>query len=246
MAYAIQWIRSLIFTVQMYVMMIVIGLGGLPFALVNRKYVYKTVHVYCRWVLWTASWMVGLKTEIRGHVPDEEILIAGKHMGFLDILMIASVTPRLKFIMKASLKYVPVLGLYGKLTGSVPVNRGQRSKAIRDMMAAVKSGDAPAGQLVIFPQGTRVAPGEKKPYKVGVFVLYEETGQRVLPAACNVGVFWKRLGIYKKPGVAVVEFLPMIEPGLRRDEFLQTLSDTLETASDRLMKDAGFNPDHIS
>jgi 1-acyl-sn-glycerol-3-phosphate acyltransferase len=143
MAYAIQWIRSLIFTIQMYIMLLVIGLGGLPFALVNRKYVYKTVHAYCNWVMWTASWMVGLKTEFRGEVPDEEILIAGKHMGFLDILMIASKAKRPKYIMKASLKYAPIIGLYGKLTGSVPVNRGQRSKAIRSMMAAVSAGDDP-------------------------------------------------------------------------------------------------------
>src|SRR6056300_428507 len=120
MFYAIQWIRSLIYAIQMYVMMFVIGGVGLPFALFNRKAVYFTIHAYCRWVMWTAGWMVGIKTEIRGTVPDEEILIAAKHQSFLDVLMIGAATPRPKFILKSSLMYMPILAQYAKLTGSVP------------------------------------------------------------------------------------------------------------------------------
>jgi len=246
MFYAIQWIRSLIYAIQMYVMMFVIGGVGLPFALFNRKAVYFTIHAYCRWVMWTAGWMVGIKTEIRGTVPDEEILIAAKHQSFLDVLMIGAATPRPKFILKSSLMYMPILAQYAKLTGSVPVNRGRRTEAIRNMVAQVKSGDAPAGQLVIYPQGTRIAPGVQAPYKVGAAVLYEETGQRCLPVACNVGLFWGRLGIFKKPGTAVIEFLPMIESGLSRNEFLETLEKTIETASNTLMQEAGFNPNEVS
>lgn len=112
-----QWLRSLIFTVQMYLMMVVIGIGMLPLALWKQKYVYLTVHTYCRWVIWTAGWMVGLKTEFRGKPPTEEALVAAKHQSFLDVLMIASQIPQPKYIMKSSLKHVPVLGWFGKLRG---------------------------------------------------------------------------------------------------------------------------------
>jgi len=76
--------------------------------------------------------------------------------------------------MKAILLYAPLLGQYAYRLGSVPVNRGKRGKAIAKMLADVKKGEALPGQLVIYSQGTRLAPGVKRPYKVGTAVLYEQ------------------------------------------------------------------------
>jgi 1-acyl-sn-glycerol-3-phosphate acyltransferase len=240
MAYALQWTRSFLFMVQMYLMMLVFGLVFAPLAAFDRKWAVRAVHAYCGWVRWTARWMVGLRTEIRGQVPTGEVLLAPKHQSFLDIIMIASVLPQPKFIMKASLRWAPVLGWFGLRLGCVPVDRGKRSEAIHKMVRDVKHGDAPPGQLVIYPQGTRVAPGVARPFKVGTYVLHEQTGQTVYPAATNVGVFWPRLGIYRKPGLAVVEFLPPIPDGLNRDDFMTELERVVETASDRLLDEAGF------
>jgi 1-acyl-sn-glycerol-3-phosphate acyltransferase len=72
-------------------------------------------------------------------------------------------------------------------------------------------------------------------------LLYEQTGQPCVPAATNVGVFWPRTGIYRKPGLAVVEFLPEIAPGLDKDSFTARLEEVVETASNRLMAEAGFH-----
>jgi len=238
-----QWLRSLIFTLQMYLMMAIIGIGMLPLALWKQKYVYFIIHTYSRWVMWTAGWMVGLKTEFRGKPPTEEALVAAKHQSFLDVLMIASQLPQPKYIMKSSLQHVPVLGWFARLTGSVPVERGKRAEAIKQMMEGVKSGKVPGGQLVIYPQGTRVAPGDHKPYKVGSAVLYMELGQRCYPVACNVGVFWPRYGILKNPGTAVIEFLDPIEPGLEKYAFMSRLEELVETRSKELMRDAGFKFD---
>lgn len=241
MAYAIQWLRSFVFMVQMYAMMPILAIFFTPWAIVSRQGAYSGCITYCHWVRWTASWMVGLKTEVRGTPPTGEVLIASKHQSFLDILLIVSVVKQPKFIMKASLKWAPILGWYGMRIGNVPVDRGKRSEAIRKMVADVKSGDAPKGQLIIYPQGTRVAPGAKLPYKVGSAVLYAETGQTCIPAATNVGVFWPRLGIYRKPGLAVVEFLDPIPPGLEREAFLAQLEQVVETRSNELMAEAGFH-----
>ena len=98
---------------------------------------------------------------------------------------------------------------------------------------------------MIYPQGTRVAPGDHKPYKVGSAVLYTKLGQRCYPVACNVGVFWPRYGILKKPGTAVIEFLDPIEPGLEKNAFMSHLEDVVETRSNELMRDAGFKFDSI-
>lgn len=237
MRYAIQWIRSLLFNIQMYVVMILMAIYFTPPAIFSLKWAYAGVHTYCRWVRWTASWMIGLKSEIRGTVPDGEVLIASKHQNFFDVLMIVSVVPRPKFIMKQSIKYTPIVGWYGKRLGCVPVKRGQRSKAIRKMMKMVQDGSAPAGQLIIYPQGTRVAWDGYLPYKIGVNVLYQETGQAVVPVSTNVGVFWPRLGVYRKPGKAVLEFHDPIEPGLEKDVFMARLEDTVESHSIALMQE---------
>ena len=184
--------------------------------------------------------MVGLKSEIRGEVPDGEVMVASKHQSFFDIIMIVSVLPRPKFIMKHTLKWAPILGYYAVRIGCVPVNRGKRGEAIKKMVADVAAGKQHPGQLVIYPQGTRVAPGVDRPYKIGTGVLYKELQQPCVPAATNVGVFWPRTGIYRKPGTAVVEFLPPIDPGAETDSFMKELETQVEAASDTLMAEAGF------
>lgn len=241
MKYAIQWVRSLIFVGQMYFMMAVIGLLFAPFAVFSIRAAYAAIHVYCKYVMWSASWMVGLKSEIRGKIPTGEVLLAPKHQSFFDIIMIASAIPEPKFIMKASLVYAPVLGQFGKRIGCVPVDRGRKAEAVQQMVEGVTREGAPKGQLIIYPQGTRVAPGAKRNFKIGVFVLHKETGQTVIPAATNVGVFWPRTGIYRKPGLAVVEFLEPMEDGLAKADFMSQLETTIETHSNALMREAGFD-----
>ena len=239
MAYAWRWLRSLVFNIQMYVAMAVLGVVFFPWALFSRKGAFAACKSYCRWVLWTASWMLGLKTEVRGEVPTDEVIVAAKHMSFLDILMIFNAIPASKFIMKREILFMPIIGQYGYRIGCVPVNRGKRGKAIKKMVTDVASGAQHPGQLVIYSQGTRVAPGAKLPYKVGTHVLSEETGQDVVPVATNAGVLWPKRGVVRKAGIAVVEFLPRIPAGLPRDEFMARLEQDVESRSNALMRDAG-------
>ncbi|MEP3345818.1 MAG: lysophospholipid acyltransferase family protein [Litoreibacter sp.] len=242
MKYAVQWTRSLVFNLSMYLAMPVVAIIYLPWALMSPNGAAAACHAYCRYVKWTASWMVNLRSEVRGTPPTGEVLVAAKHQSFLDIIMIYDAIPRGKFIMKAILLYAPILGQYAHRIGCIPVNRGKRGAAIAKMLADVEKGDKLPGQLVIYSQGTRLAPGVKKPYKVGSAVLYEQLGQTCYPVATNAGVFWPRRGIYRQPGVAVVEFLDPIAPGMPKEEFLALLEQEVETASDRLLDEAGFVP----
>jgi len=152
--------------------------------------------------------------------------------------MIFNALPAAIFIMKREILWTPIIGLYAYRLGCVPVNRGKRGVAIKKMLGDVASGHQAAGQLIIYSQGTRVAPGIKMPYKIGTGALYDQMGQDCAPVATNVGVFWPRTGIYRKPGLAVVDFLPLIPPGLERAEFMARLEDEVETASDRLIAEA--------
>lgn len=239
----IQWLRSLVFIVQIYAMMGILGILFAPYAIVSKNGAKFACKTYCAWVLWSARWMVGIRTEFRGQIPTDEVVVASKHQSFLDILMLFGRMPWPKFIMKRELMWTPVIGLYAKRLGCVPVNRGRRGRAIAKMVQDVAREFSEPGQLVIYPQGTRVAPGTHKPYKIGAAVLYEELNQPCIPVATNVGLFWPRKGILRKPGTAVIEFLDPIPAGLPKDEFMKILEERVEAHSNALMKEAGFIPD---
>lgn len=234
----IQWLRSLIFVVQMYVAMVVLAVVFLLPMIFHPRGAFVACKTYCRWVIWTAKWMVDLKTEVRGSPPKGEVMVAAKHQSFFDILIIFLHLPRARFIMKQELLYTPIVGQFAYRIGCVPVNRGKGAEAVKKMVADVQSGRSESGQLVIYPQGTRVPPGEKRPYKIGTAVLYEATEQACVPVAVNVGAFWPKRGIMRKPGTAVVEFLDPIEPGLPTQEFMERLEGAIEPASDRLLEEA--------
>lgn len=241
----IRWIISLIFVAQIYLAMLVLGIVFAPYALFSREGAFMACKTYCRWVFWTARWMLGLRTEVRGQIPTGEVMVAAKHQSFLDILMIFHAVPRGKFIMKRELLWTPIIGIYAKRLGCVPVNRKKRGAAIAKMVRDVAKEFSDPGQLIIYSQGTRVAPGVKKPYKSGTAALYKELAQPCVPAATNVGLFWPRKGILRKPGLAVVEFLDPIAPGVERDTFMKQLEQSVEARSDALMAEAGFNADGI-
>lgn len=238
----IRWLMSLVFIVQMYLAMAVIAVVYAPWALASRTGARAACKAYCRWVILTLRLLCGTRSEVRGTPPGGECIIAAKHQSFLDIILIFNAVPAGKFIMKRELLYTPFLGQYALRIGCVPVNRGKRGAAIAKMKADVAAGAAEPGQLIIYPQGTRVAPGAAKPYKVGTGLLYEQLGQPCVPVAANVGVFWPKRGILRKPGLAVVEFLDPIAPGLPIPDFMAKLEAEVETHSNRLMAEAGFRP----
>ncbi|NNE81609.1 MAG: 1-acyl-sn-glycerol-3-phosphate acyltransferase [Silicimonas sp.] len=241
MSVAFQYARSLVFNLSIYVVMAVYAVVFFPLALFSRAWAFRACHAWCVYVIWAARWMLGLKAEVRGTPPTGEVVVAAKHQSFFDIIIIFNALPRAKFIMKRELMYAPVLGQYALRIGCVPVNRGKRGAAIEQMKRDVQKGDAAPGQLVIYPQGTRVAPGVKRPYKVGTGVLYDQLQQPCIPVAANVGYFWPKRGVLRRPGTAVIEFLDPIPPGLDVKEFNARLEEVVEAQSDALLAEAKEN-----
>ena len=238
---ALRWILSLVFIVQMYLAMAVIAIVFAPWALFSRAGAFAACHSYCVWVIFTARLLCGLKSEVRGTPPAGEVVVAAKHQSFFDIILIFHAVPHGKFIMKRELIWTPFLGQYAMRLGCVFVDRGKRGAAITKMKEDVAKSAADPGQLIIYPQGTRVAPGVSRPYKVGTGLIYEQLGQPCVPVATNVGVFWPKRSLMRKPGLAVVEFLPPIPPGLPVADFMKRLERDVETRSDALLDEAGFS-----
>ena len=239
------WVRSLFFIAQMYVMMAVWGIVFLIPAIFSRDMALLACKSYAKYIRLSARWIVGLHTEVRGALPEGEIIIAAKHQSFLDILIIFNALPQAKFIMKRELMWTPIIGVYAKRLGCIPVDRGKRGAAITQMVQDVAREFSEPGQLVIYPQGTRVAPGAQKSYKVGSGVLYVGLKQPCVPVATNVGLLWPRSGILRKPGLGTVEFLDPIPPGEPRDVFMTELETRIEARSDALMAELGFDKDEL-
>ncbi|MGB1236272.1 MAG: lysophospholipid acyltransferase family protein, partial [Planktomarina sp.] len=153
--YVIQWVRSLLFNIQMYVMMLILGIVFLIPMILHPWGAHTACMLYARWVIWTASWMVGVKVEIRGTPPTDPVLIAAKHQSFLDIMVIFANIPWGKFVMKQELMYAPILGVFSRRLGCIPVSRGKGASAVKKMLSDVEQGHTMPGQVVIYPQGTR-------------------------------------------------------------------------------------------
>lgn len=241
----IQWILSILYVVQNALMMLAMGIVFFPWALLSPKGAMTACKSYATWAIWSARWMVGIRSEVRGEVPDGACLVPAKHQSFLDIMMIFKAVPQPRFIMKYELLFTPIIGIYAWRLGCVPVRRGKRGAAIKSMLADVESGRVPPGQLVIYPQGTRVPVGEYRSYKVGPYVLYKETGQKAVPVATNAGMFWPKGTMLRTPGLAVVEFLDPIEQGADQKAFMGELEKVIEDGSNALMREAGFDPDAV-
>jgi 1-acyl-sn-glycerol-3-phosphate acyltransferase len=242
---AIQLARSAFFIAQMYLALALVAIAFSPLVLFRRDFAMTAIKTYCAWVRFSARWMVGLHSEVRGQVPGGEVLVAAKHQSFFDIVILFSVLPHARFVMKKELARVPFVGWYARQVGCIAVDRGKRGQAVRQMLEDVRAGGIGPAQIVIYPQGTRVPPGEQREYKPGTAILYSALGQVCVPVATNVGVFWPKRSLMRRPGTAVVEFLDPVPPGLPMKEFLGALAVTVEAESDRLMAEAGFVPPRL-
>lgn len=179
---------------------------------------------------------VGLRHRIVGleNLPDGPAIVAPKHQSAWDTLVFALPLRLPAYVLKRELMFVPLFGAYLWRAGMIPVDRTGGGAALRRMAAAAEEAAAAGRHLLIYPQGTRVAPGERRPYHPGVAALYGQLGLPVVPVALNSGLFWGRRAFTKRPGTITVEFLPPIAPGLSRRAFMAELESRLEAASDRL------------
>lgn len=228
----IGWVRGGVFVGQMYLAMALFALVLTPLAALSRDRTIRAVHIYCAYVRWSARVIVGLRTEIRGEVPRGDTLVVSKHQSFLDVLLLAGTLPRPRFVMKRGLLWAPIVGWYARRLGCIAIDRTRGGDAKARILAEAPEQD---GQLIIYPQGTRVAPGAPAPYRTGAALLYGALGRGCVPVATNGGVFWPRTGLRRRPGVAVLEFLPPIPPGLDESDALARMQTEIEAASDALL-----------
>lgn len=231
-------LRSFLFAIVFYAWSVVWAIAMVPMLAAPRSWLLAGMRFWSRSLNVLLKVICGIGVEIRGqeHVPSADALIASKHQTMFDVFVQFGVLKGSLFVFKKELLIIPIFGWIALKIGSIVVDRQGQATALRDMVRRAQEqfrlGDR---QLVIFPEGTRKAPGAPPDYKPGVAGLYRELGVAVHPVATNAGVHWPAHGFLRRPGVIVYQYLEPIPPGLKRAEFMRLLEERIETASNQLL-----------
>jgi 1-acyl-sn-glycerol-3-phosphate acyltransferase len=226
-----------IFAAAFYIWFTIIGVSLLPLMLGPRRWVVRALSVFAKGIIVLLRVIVGVRVEVRGreHIPKGAALIAPKHQCAFDTFGPFAWLSDVCFVMKKELVWTPFLGMYALKAGMIVVDREGHSGALRKLVRDAKDRFRHERQLVIFPEGTRGDSGVPGDYKPGIAALYRELDLPVYPVATNSGAHWPAHGFPSKPGTIVFEYLEPIPPGLKRAEFMRTLSERIETRSMELL-----------
>lgn len=232
---AVLWLRSVSFVGAIYALMGVMGLVGAPVVLWRVDWTRTWMKIYARTAIRLAGVLCGLTVELRGPVPDGPVLVVAKHQSLLDVLVLFAALPEPRFVMKRELMWAPFFGLFARRAGALPIDRRGGAATMAAMVDAFRG---VAGQVTIYPQGTRVPPGTRAPYRRGAVRLYEALGRPAVLVATNAGHFWPRRGVLRHPGRAVVHFFETVQPGLGPEAVAALFETRIEAASDALSREA--------
>ncbi len=237
---AVSPLRSALFAGWMFGSAIVLGLLCLPVMLGPRRWAMGLIQVWARGVFGALRVIVGATVEVRGreHIPAGACLIAAKHQSMLDTLVAMTLTPWPCIVLKRELMLIPIFGWYAWKSGMIALDRKGGPGDVRQLLAAARRALAEGRQVVIYPEGTRRAPGAPPAYKGGIGLLYKELGVACVPCATDGGHVWPAHGLLKHPGRAVFEVLPALAPGLARKGFMARLEAAVEGAARRLEADS--------
>ena len=230
-------LRSVVFQLAFWSWTALMAFAGLPFLLGPRRGMMEFGTFWARGVFALLRWIVGLDYEVRDrrNLPAEPCIIAMKHQSAWDTLAATILFPDCAAVIKRELGWLPFYGWYVLKAGSIAVDRGAASRALRRMVKRAERVVAAGRTIVIFPQGTRAAVDAKQPYLPGIAALYQHLDLPVAPVALNSGLFWGRRRFLRRPGTVLVEILQPISPGKKRPEFMAELERRIETATDALV-----------
>jgi 1-acyl-sn-glycerol-3-phosphate acyltransferase len=235
------WSRSFLFNVGWYFGSAVIALVGAPILVLPRRAVVAWSRFWIHFVLGWLKLTVGLTHRIVGleNLPTGPCIIASKHQSSWETLAFTVVFDDAAIVLKRELVFIPIVGWAMARAGNITVARGDRAKALRGLIRQADSRINAGRSILIFPEGTRVAVGDARPYQTGVVALYRQLGVPVVPVALNSGLFWGRRKFVKRPGVITVAVLPAIPPGLGREDFMSTLRERIERTTANLVDAEG-------
>jgi 1-acyl-sn-glycerol-3-phosphate acyltransferase len=233
-------LRSLVFNALFYVNTALWLIAALPTFFMPYRAIIEVAKAWGRFNRVLTRMVAGIDYEIRGaeKIPRGPVIVAAKHQSAWETFALLSLFDNPTFIIKRELQWIPIFGWFTIKGRMVPVQRGAGSQTLTNMIERARIELSRGRQLVIFPEGTRRAPGAEPRYKYGVAQLYAAEGVPCIPIALNSGLFWPRRSLRRNPGTILVEVLDPILPGLDKDVFLERLKNEIETATARLIAES--------
>ncbi|MEC8676865.1 MAG: lysophospholipid acyltransferase family protein [Pseudomonadota bacterium] len=233
-------VRSLLFNLYFYGLTTVMAVAGLPLLLGPRGWVAGWRDLWVRLSLAGLAAIAGLRHQVTGgdRLAAGPFLVAAQHQSAWETLALHSLVDDPALVLKRELYRIPLFGLYLAKTGMAAIDRAGGAGALKRMVADAGRLAGSGRPILIFPQGTRVAPGQAAPYHPGVYAVYKALGRPCLPVALNSGYFWGRTAFTKRAGVITLACLEPIPPGLDRKAFMALLQERLEGAAAGLYADA--------
>lgn len=237
-------LRSLLFNCAFYAWSTALAVAGLPLLLLPPGWLRAYARFWMGGTAWLLRHAVGLTHEVRGRerLPSGPAIYAVKHQSAWETLVLLLLLPDARIALKRELTLIPLFGWYCLHAGMIRIDRGAGARAMRSLIEGARGALGSGADVIIFPEGTRVAPDAHLPYHPGVAALYLHLGRPVVPVALNSGLFWPRRAFLKRPGRIALEFLSPIGPGLKRRDFMAALEAALEPATVRLVAEARAQP----
>ncbi|MCA8928823.1 MAG: 1-acyl-sn-glycerol-3-phosphate acyltransferase [Alphaproteobacteria bacterium] len=220
-------LRSLAFHAGFVLITALLGLAALPALAGPPRWSRAVGSVWSRLVLAWVRRSAGLTWRIEGTLPPGPIVIAAKHQSAFETYLFPAIRPDAVFVLKRELLRVPLVGWYLARSGQIAIDRQAGMAAMRQMLAAARKRIGAGLGLVIFPEGTRVAPGRMAPLHPGVRALYTTLDVPVVPVTLDSGHYWARNSFLRRPGCVRVVVRPALPPGLNRRDFDAALRQAL-------------------
>lgn len=206
-------LRSALFNFMMWVSVLIYAPLSLLTAPLPYRARYRFIAQWPRFHLWTLKHLCGIDHVVEGaeHLPPGPAVVLAKHQSTWETLAFTRLFPPQTWVLKRELVWIPLFGWALALLKPIAINRGAGRRAVDQV---VTQGRARLGEgiwVMVFPEGTRVAPGATRRWGIGGAVLAAETGYPVVPVAHNAGYFWRRRSFVKRPGTVRVAIGPAIE-----------------------------------
>lgn len=228
MATVINAIRTTLFYLYLIVSLLFVGIFCAPIRWFAPKLSRAVAKIWLSSGILAARYLCGIRYRVEGleNIPaDTPVILASQHQSAWETFHLPTMFNMPAMIFKQELLKIPVFGDYLRYSEMVAVDRNGGMAALRDMVEQVKAKLAEGRHILIFPEGTRIAPGQKARLHPGIAAIHAECRSvPVIPVTLNSGLYWPKDSLVKKPGLITVQFHPPLPADLKKQEMLEALA----------------------
>ena len=224
-------IKNYIFLFFFFFGIIFISIIFIPSLFLPQKFVIFGGKLMGYWTIFCLKFFLSTKILIKGTeniIKNEKFFIAASHQSMFETFFLQTLFNSPVFILKKELLFIPIFGWYLKKIGSISIERGKITKNNLNFLEKIHKTILNSNRpLIIFPQGTRVLPCERPPFKKGVSRIYEKLNIVCQPVAINSGNVWPKVGKKNSGRTITISILPQINKNLQKDQFLKNLEEKI-------------------